>query len=73
MQVMNTANQGYAAGSLADRWSELKQRVRDWRQGRRERAQMTRELLSYTDGELLDLGISSADIPAIVAGTYRGH
>jgi uncharacterized protein YjiS (DUF1127 family) len=68
---MNEATEGYATGSLAARWSSVKQRVADWRQARRERAQMRRELLSYTNRELFDLGVSGADIPAIVAGTYR--
>lgn len=42
-----------------------------WLDGRRERARITRELLSCSNRELFDLGISSGDIPAIVRGTYR--
>jgi uncharacterized protein YjiS (DUF1127 family) len=38
---------------------------------RRERARLARELMSCNNRELFDLGISSGDIPAIVAGTYR--
>jgi uncharacterized protein YjiS (DUF1127 family) len=70
-RAINDSTDGFAAGSLADRWSDLRQRLAGWRQARRERAQMTRELLSYSDRELDDLAISRSDIPAIVAGTYR--
>jgi uncharacterized protein YjiS (DUF1127 family) len=41
-----------------------------WRAERRERARISRELATYTDLELVDLGIQSADIPAIINGTY---
>jgi uncharacterized protein YjiS (DUF1127 family) len=41
-----------------------------WRAERRERARIAHELASYTDRELFDLGIQSADIPAIVNGSY---
>jgi uncharacterized protein YjiS (DUF1127 family) len=38
---------------------------------RRERARIARELLSCSNRELFDLGISRGDIPAIINGTYR--
>ena len=38
---------------------------------RRERARIARELLSCSNRQLFDLGISSGDIPAIINGTYR--
>jgi uncharacterized protein YjiS (DUF1127 family) len=38
---------------------------------RRERAQIRNELLRCSDRDLFDLGISRADIPAVVNGTYR--
>ncbi len=61
-----------AAGFVsADRPASLKARFLAWRERRRARAQMARELLSYTDRELFDLGISRADIPAVLDGTYR--
>ena len=41
-----------------------------WRAKRRERARIAYELATYTDRELFDLGIQSADIPAIINGTY---
>jgi uncharacterized protein YjiS (DUF1127 family) len=41
-----------------------------WRTEQRKRAQIAHELASYTDRELFDLGIQSADIPAIINGTY---
>ena len=58
-------------GSLAERWAERRQRFLAWREKRRERARIARELLSYTDRELFDLGISRGDIPAILDGTFR--
>jgi uncharacterized protein YjiS (DUF1127 family) len=62
-----------SARPLAERWSELKQRFVDWRATRRRREQIWRELHSYSDRDLFDLGISRADIPAIVAGTYSRY
>jgi uncharacterized protein YjiS (DUF1127 family) len=41
-----------------------------WRTEQRKRAQIAHELASYTDRELFDLRIQSADIPAIINGTY---
>ena len=35
------------------------------------RARIARELDTYTDRELFDLGIQRADIPAVVNGTFR--
>jgi uncharacterized protein YjiS (DUF1127 family) len=67
--VIQTAS----ARPLAERWSELKHRFQDWRAARRRREQIWRELHSYTDRELFDLGITRADIPAIVAGTYSRY
>ena len=61
-----------AAGlAVADRPASLLVRFQAWRAQRQERARIARELLTYTDRELFDLGISRADIPAIIDGTYR--
>ena len=38
---------------------------------KRHRKQIVRELSTYNDRELLDLGFSRADFPAIANGTYR--
>ena len=63
-----------AAGLIAaDRPVSLKTRFLAWRERRRERARIARELATYTDRELLDLGISRTDIPAIINGTYRRY
>jgi uncharacterized protein YjiS (DUF1127 family) len=48
------------AGTMAER-----------RAARQERAQIARELSTYTDRELGELGFSRADLPMIAAGTYR--
>jgi uncharacterized protein YjiS (DUF1127 family) len=55
----------------ADRPVSLRARFLAWREKRRQRARMARELMSYTDRELLDLGITRSDIPAIINGTFR--
>jgi uncharacterized protein YjiS (DUF1127 family) len=41
-----------------------------WRTEQRKRAQIARELATYTDRELFDLRIQRADIPAMINGTY---
>ncbi len=60
-----------ADATLADHTGGLRHRFNAWRAQRQRRAQITRELLSYTDRELFDLGITRGDIPAIINGTYR--
>ena len=59
------------SATLADHAGGLRQRFTAWREKRQRRAQIARELLTYTDRELFDLGISRGDIPAIINGTYR--
>ena len=41
-----------------------------WRAEQRKRARIARELETCTDRELFDLRIQSADIPAMINGTY---
>jgi hypothetical protein len=41
-----------------------------WRSEQRKRAQITRELATYTDRELFELRIQRADFPAIINGSY---
>jgi uncharacterized protein YjiS (DUF1127 family) len=41
------------------------------RAARAERVQIARELSTYSDRELNELGFSRADLPMIAAGTYR--
>jgi uncharacterized protein YjiS (DUF1127 family) len=41
-----------------------------WCIEQRKRAQIARELATYTDRELFDLHIQRADVPAIINGTY---
>ncbi len=51
--------------------SLLRQTFADRRAARAERLQMARELATYSDRELGELGFSRADLPMIEAGTYR--
>jgi len=64
--LQNVHSQGYALDAL----QALKASFIAWRVERRRRNALARELASYTDRELFDLGIQSADIPAIINGTY---
>lgn len=57
----------------AERQPSLKKRLVALIDRRRERARIARELLSCSNRELFDLGISSGDIPAVIAGTYRRY
>jgi uncharacterized protein YjiS (DUF1127 family) len=49
----------------------LSQSLADRRAERRERQQIMRELSTYTDRELGELGFSRSDLPMVAAGTYR--
>jgi uncharacterized protein YjiS (DUF1127 family) len=59
------------AHDAASMWAETKHRFSAWRRQRASRARIARELATYTDRELFDLGITRADIPAVINGTYR--
>jgi uncharacterized protein YjiS (DUF1127 family) len=49
----------------------LADRVGAWRDRRRREAQTYRELMAYSDQELIDIGISRRDIGAIARGNGR--
>jgi hypothetical protein len=49
----------------------LRQSMVERRAARAERQQLARELSTYTDRELGELGFSRVDLPMIAAGTYR--
>lgn len=57
-------------GALA-RPATLRERLRAWQINRQRQRRIARELASYTQRDLCDLGISSGDIPEIIRGTYR--
>jgi uncharacterized protein YjiS (DUF1127 family) len=59
------------SGSLAGRVRNLSLRFQAYRAEARERSRITRELSTYSDDELGELGLSRCDIPAVAAGTYR--
>jgi len=42
-----------------------------WRADRRQQSRLLRELSESTDRQLWDMGLSRADIPAVVRGAYR--
>jgi uncharacterized protein YjiS (DUF1127 family) len=67
--VIDTTTNSVRGGTTL--WSETMQRVSAWRRQRATRARISRELATYTDRELFDLGITRADIPAVINGTYR--
>ncbi|HEY0205727.1 MAG TPA: DUF1127 domain-containing protein [Acetobacteraceae bacterium] len=63
-QVRGRASFGTMVHKLGMHW----QRARAQRQ---EIGRITRELQSYTDRQLTDLGMSRADIPDVARGTFR--
>jgi uncharacterized protein YjiS (DUF1127 family) len=46
-------------------------KVMAWRIVQQRRHKLVRELSAYNDRDLLDLGFSRADFPAIINGTYQ--
>lgn len=56
---------------LAERIQGLRARYDVQMSALRERRRITRELETYSDDELSELGLSRFDIPAVAAGTYR--
>ncbi len=69
-QVFDTTTDSVWA-QVAHAVAERRERFAAWRAKRAYRAQIARELNTYTDRELCDLGIQRADIPAVINGTYR--
>ncbi len=49
----------------------LRARFAAWRRERQRRVELARELSRLDQRDLVDLGISRADFPAIIRGTYR--
>lgn len=56
---------------LAERIQGLRARYAVQMTALRERRRVARELETYSDEELAELGFSRLDIPAVAAGTYR--
>jgi uncharacterized protein YjiS (DUF1127 family) len=57
--------------SLADGVQSLSLRFQAYRAEAQRRRRIARELSTYTDAELGELGFSRFDIPAVAAGTFR--
>ncbi len=64
----NTRTTGHG---LADRFRSLNLRFQAFKAAARERNRIMRELSTYSDDELGELGLSRCDVPAVAAGTYR--
>ncbi|MCB8880704.1 DUF1127 domain-containing protein [Acidisoma cellulosilytica] len=83
MNTISNTEQKLAPGGIKDAFDflgltafvrgvfSLRQVIADHRAERAERMQMARELATYSDAELGELGFSRADLPAIVNGSYR--
>ncbi len=56
---------------LADGIQSLSFRFQSYLAASAQRRRIARELSTYTDEELGELGFSRFDIPAVAAGTYR--
>ena len=57
--------------NLADRLRSLSLRFQSYRAEAARRNRIMRELSTYSNDELSELGLSRYDIPAVAAGTYR--
>lgn len=67
--IESTGNSVFA--QVAQAWDGFQQRRAAHRAAARERNRIARELATYTDRDLADLGVSRDNIPDIVAGTFR--
>ena len=57
--------------TVAHGWASYRVRAATRRAARANRNRMARELATYTDRELFDLGITRGNIPEILDGTFR--
>jgi uncharacterized protein YjiS (DUF1127 family) len=71
MATIARSNTRPTGHSLADRFRSLNLRFKAYRAEARERNRLVRELSTYSDDELRELGLSRFDIPAVAGGTYR--
>jgi uncharacterized protein YjiS (DUF1127 family) len=71
MATIARSNTSPADHGLAARFHNLNLRFQAYRSEARERTRIMRELSTYSDDELCELGLSRCDIPAVAAGTYR--
>jgi len=62
---------GSTLAQIAHAWTEFRARRAALRAESKQRARVARELATYTDRELFDLGISRDNIPEIINGTFR--
>ncbi len=67
----SAANQVRGRAALLTVLRQLGMRWQRARAQHREVARITRELQSYTDRQLTDLGMSRTDIPDVARGTFR--
>jgi uncharacterized protein YjiS (DUF1127 family) len=70
LMQLDYGNRQFGA-AVAQAPGKLRRAFTAWRSEQRRRRQVVRELNAYSDRELLDLGFSRADFPAILSGTYR--
>jgi uncharacterized protein YjiS (DUF1127 family) len=71
MATIARSNTRTTGQSLADRVRSLNLRFQAYKAEARERGRIMRELSTYSDDELSELGLSRYDIPAVAAGTFR--
>ena len=71
MATIARSNTRTAGRTFADRLRNLNLRFQASKEAARKRSQIMRELSTYSDEDLGELGLSRFDIPAVAAGTYR--
>ena len=62
---------GFTALDLRGRLRQSFDRILAWREGRRERMRILREMSRFEDRDLRDLGLSRFDIEAIASGRFK--
>ncbi|WP_419760064.1 hypothetical protein [Acidisoma sp.] len=71
MATIARSNTRTTGRTFGDRLRNLSLRFQASREAARKRNQIMRELSTYSDDELGELGLSRLDIPAVAAGNYR--
>lgn len=71
MATLAHSNARSSGRGLAERFQGLRARYEAHMAVVRERRRIARELETYSDEQLAELGFSRFDIPAVAAGTYR--
>ena len=71
MATLLHVGSGFASPDLRGRLRQSFDRILAWREGRRERMRILREMSRFEDRDSRDLGLSRFDIEAIASGRFK--